>query len=74
VSYGGGARDTTRLAASSAELWTDLFLLNQAEVVQAVRGAEAELAGLRELIEAGDRAALQAFLERAAVFRRGIDR
>ncbi len=73
VSFGTGARDTTRLAASSPELWVDLFLLNQTPVVEALQAAEGELAELRGLIAAGDRAGLQAFVTRASEFRRQME-
>jgi prephenate dehydrogenase len=73
ASWGTGARDTTRLAASPAEMWVDIFLMNREPVCHAMRRDEAELAALRMLIEAGDRAALYAYLEEAALFRRRLD-
>lgn len=74
VSYGPGARDTTRLAASNPELWVDIFLANREPVLHALTRAEAELAELRRLVAAGDTAALQAYLAAAAAFRKGLDR
>ncbi len=74
VSFGTGARDTTRLAASSAGLWTELMLLNRGEIVSALEELERELSGLRQLVAGGDPMALRGFLERAAAFRRGLDR
>ncbi len=72
ASYGSGARDTTRLAASAPGLWVDVFLQNRAPIVEALASAEAELATLRGLIAAGDRAGLATFLEEAATYRRGM--
>lgn len=74
VSFGTGARDTTRLAGSSAPLWTELFQMNRAEITTALKELEAELARLRGLIAAADAAPLREFLERAREFRRGLDR
>ena len=73
VSFGTGARDTTRLAASNPELWRDIFSQNRAAVLEAVDGVDASLAELRRLIAADDGPGLQAYLERAAAFRRGLD-
>ena len=74
VSYGSGARDTTRLAASSPEMWLDILLQNREPLVEALSGVESGLAELRRLIEAGDRQALERYLETAREFRRGLDR
>jgi len=73
ASLGTGARDTTRLAASPAEMWVDIFLLNQGPVCQALARAEGELARLRELIRTGDRAGLTSYLECAGEYRRRLD-
>jgi prephenate dehydrogenase len=74
VSFGTGARDTTRLAASSAPLWTELFRMNRGEITKALQSLESELARLRGLITATDAAPLRDFLERARAFRQGLDR
>lgn len=73
ASWGSGARDTMRLAASPAEMWVDVFLMNRDPVAAALARAEGELATLRGLIERGDRPALYAYLEEAALFRRRLD-
>lgn len=74
ASFGTGARDTTRLAASPAEMWAEVFLMNQAPVLEALAGFEADLATLRALVGAGDRVKLAAFLEEGARFRQGLER
>lgn len=74
ASYGTGARDTTRLAASPAEMWTEIFLLNQRPVLETLDAAAADLGDLRALIAAGDRVKLAAYLEEAARFRQSLDR
>jgi prephenate dehydrogenase len=73
ASFGSGMRDTTRLAASPAEMWADIFLMNQGPVREALERMEGELAQLRSLLEHGDRAGLLAFLEEGAMFRRRLD-
>ena len=74
VSFGSGARDTIRLAASSPEMWVDILLYNQMALDEALGNAIAGLTELRRLIAAGDAAGLYAYLEAARDFRRGIER
>ena len=74
ISYGSGARDTTRLAASSPDMWLDIMLQNGEPLVEALSSVEGRLAELRRLIEARDRPGLERYLETAREFRRGLDR
>ena len=74
VSFGTGARDTTRLAASSPEMWIDILLYNRAAVVQALEAAEGSLSELRALVAAGDAEGLRQYLTAAQRFREGLDR
>ncbi len=74
VSYGTGARDTTRLAGSSPEMWLDIMLQNRDPLMEALSSVESGVATLRHLIETGDRQGLAQYLEIAREFRRGIDR
>jgi prephenate dehydrogenase len=74
VSYGSGARDTTRLAASSPDMWTDILLYNRTSLAEALRSTEDELRGLRALLDAGDEDGLRAYLEAARRFREGLER
>jgi prephenate dehydrogenase len=74
VSYGSGARDTTRLAASNPEMWLDIFLYNQPAVSEALERTEAQLMELRRLLSSGDVPALRRYLETARAFRQGIER
>ena len=66
---GGGLRDTTRIAASSPEMWRDIFLWNRENVVGCIRAYERSLGELRRLIETGDAAGIEKMLERAKVER-----
>jgi prephenate dehydrogenase len=74
VSFGSGARDTTRLAASDPEMWLEIFRYNRAAVSEALRRTEAEVAELRSALEAGDVAMLESYLRTAQSFRKGIER
>jgi prephenate dehydrogenase len=74
VSYGSGAKDTTRLAASSTDLWLDVFAYNAEPVTQALERMEASIAELRRLLEQGDTAAVERYLKEGQSFRRALDR
>jgi prephenate dehydrogenase len=73
-SLGPGARDTTRLAASSPALWVDIFLDNRDEILSALAAAESQLHMLRDLIDRRDEAGLRALVSSAATFRREVER
>ena len=62
---GGGLRDTTRIAASSPEMWRDIFLWNRENVVSFIESYERSLGQLKQLIKAGDAAGIEKELERA---------
>jgi prephenate dehydrogenase len=74
VSFGTGARDTMRLAASNPDMWADILLLNQAPVAQALEATRDSIAELLRLLAAGDRTALVRYLEDSRAFRQGIER
>jgi prephenate dehydrogenase len=74
VSFGSGARDTMRLAASSPELWLDILLLNRRAVTEALDQAGAGIAELQGLLSSEDRPALLRYLKTAQDFRTGIER
>jgi prephenate dehydrogenase len=62
---GGGLRDTTRIAASSPEMWRDIFLWNRDNVVSLIEKYQQALEELKHLIKAGEAAAIEQSLERA---------
>jgi prephenate dehydrogenase len=72
ATLGPGARDTTRLAASNPDLWTEVLLLNRDEVLPALRALEEPLGALERALETGDARAVHDWLEHAAVWRRGF--
>jgi prephenate dehydrogenase len=74
VSFGSGAKDTTRIAASNPEMWLDILLCNRHAVSQALERTEAGIAELRRLLDNSDLPSLQLYLRAAQAFRRGIDR
>lgn len=69
---GGGLRDTTRIAASDATMWIEIFRHNRDEVLRALRGLQTELDGFHAALANGDWAELRARLERGKAFRDGF--
>jgi prephenate dehydrogenase len=70
---GGGFRDTTRIAASSPDLWTEIVLENAAAVLEALAEFDTALAALRESVAKGDAAGLRRLMAMAAAARRALD-
>lgn len=69
--FGGPSfRDATRVAASPAELWRDIFLANADAVTAALSTLGIELDRLRAAIAAGDAGALQAWIDAAVAAKR----
>lgn len=66
---GGGLRDTTRIAASSPEMWRDIFLWNRDNVVAMVEVYERHLQRLKALIQAKDGPGMEKELQRAKLVR-----
>ncbi len=64
-----GLRDTTRLAASSWEMWRDIFITNRAALVEALKLYGSTLAEFQALIESGDMTALEALFDRGRAMR-----
>jgi cyclohexadieny/prephenate dehydrogenase len=73
ATFGRGARDTTRLAASRPGLWAEIFLMNRDEVLTALRALEQPLGELERALETGDAPTLIAWLARAAEWRWRLD-
>jgi prephenate dehydrogenase len=69
--FGGASfRDLTRVAASSVEMWRDIFVANAAQIDAALARFVAALEELRAAIARRDAATLSALLERAHTTRR----
>jgi prephenate dehydrogenase len=60
----GGLSDTTRIAASSAEMWRDICLTNRDAILSALALYRGVLDEFLRLIERGDGAGLEALFER----------
>lgn len=71
---GGGLRDTTRIAASSPEMWRDIFLWNRDNLVAQIEVYERHLQQLKRLIQSGDGPAIERELERAKRVREQLNR
>lgn len=68
-----GFRDFTRIAASHPEMWRDICLANRAALLEELDRYRAQLDELREALEKGDGAALEATFDMARAARRAWD-
>lgn len=66
----GGFRDFTRIAASSPEMWRDVCVANRAALLDELDSYTRVLARLRDAIDAGDGAALEAVFARSRAARK----
>lgn len=62
---GGGYRDTTRIAAGPAAMWSEIFLENKAGLLAALADFSATLEDLQTILLSNDAPALETFLSRA---------
>ena len=73
ASYGaGGLRDTTRIAASSAEMWRDIVLTNRDAIMEALALFRGTLAEFERAIGAGDVARFEEIFNRGRAMREGL--
>jgi len=70
--HGGGLRDTTRIAASSAGLWADIFLDNRERLLESWAHWQVHQDAMKEALQQQDRELLVDLLDRAAHWRRGF--
>ena len=66
---GNGLRDTTRIAASDANMWIEILQQNRAEILRALDAYQTELAAMRAALATEDWPALHARLEAGKEFR-----
>jgi len=69
---GGGYRDTTRVAAGPAGMWTEILLENREPLLAGMDELAASLETMKNLIKAGDSEALEAFLANASAIRKSL--
>lgn len=75
LAYAGSAfADMTRVAASPAEMWRDIFVSNRGALLDALAEFERALAHLKAGVERGDGDALAEAIERARAGRRRLAR
>jgi len=70
--YGGGFVDTTRIAATPASMWIDVFLDNRVAILELLDTFGAEVRVLREASAAGDADVIEARLQLARATRQRI--
>ena len=69
---GNGLRDTTRIAASDATMWIEIFQHNREAVLHALTAYEGELVAFRRALEQADWAEVRSRLERGKEWRAGF--
>lgn len=69
---GNGLRDTTRIAASDAAMWIEIFQHNRPAVLSALATYETELTRFRHALEASDWPAIHAQLATGKTWRDGF--
>jgi len=69
---GGGLRDTTRIAASDATMWIEIFKQNHGEVLSALDAFQRELQGFRTALANRNWAELRQRLEHGKTYRDGF--
>ncbi len=67
-----GFRDFTRIAASDPVMWRDIFLNNQAALLEMLDRFSADAATMADAIRAGDGAYIEQQVERGRTIRRGL--
>jgi len=72
VLHGGGLRDTTRIAASSPELWADIFIDNREALLASWSDWALQLQAIHQALERSDRALLIELLSTASHWRKGF--
>jgi prephenate dehydrogenase len=70
---GAGFKDFTRIAASSPEMWKDIFLMNGDNVVHMIDRYLLSLSRFKQEILAGDEKKLEQELRTASDIRRGLE-
>ena len=70
---GSSFRDLTRIAGSSPEVWLDIFLTNQAQILSVIDELEGGLRIIKEFIKTEDEDGLKAFLIKVKKIKEQVD-
>ncbi len=70
---GGGFRDYTRVAASSEDMWSDIFLKNKDNVLKAISEYVNQLKEFADLVKGENKDQLVEYLKQARIFKRVLD-
>ncbi|MBN1913529.1 MAG: prephenate dehydrogenase, partial [Candidatus Omnitrophica bacterium] len=68
-----GLKDTTRIAASEAGLWADIFLSNRKNMLKAISLFRKDLSWMSSLIDKNNKGILVKVLTKAKAKREGLD-
>ena len=68
----GGFKDSTRIAAGSAELWSGISMDNREALSQGLSELASIVSDYRDSLDQGDESALETFLDEAAQVRRSL--
>lgn len=70
---GSGFKDSTRIAKSDVDMWTEIFFQNRIELLKAVRSFESVLSRLKLNLEKGDRQSVKKQLLKAQENRNAVE-
>ena len=68
-----GLKDTTRIAASDSELWTDIFLSNQKNILKSIGFFQSNLSRIKSAIQRKDKKLLDKILKEAKSKRNNLN-
>ncbi len=69
----GGFRDSTRIAASSPDVWREICLTNREAILESLDSYEKALSHLRDMVDKGDGKGLEEIFARAKTVRDEIE-
>lgn len=70
---GSGFKDTTRIAKSSPELWTDIFAMNDKNILQCLEIFVKKLDEIKKMLSKKEIEGVKTFIEKAKKLRQEID-
>lgn len=70
---GSGFKDTTRIAKSSPEVWRDIFIMNDKNILQCLEIFAKNLEEIKKMLSKKDSEGVKTFIEKAKNLRKEID-